>query len=308
MSYLPSQSAANSDTSLVTPGRPEAPRSGQGRRPLLRPQQVTELLSHGVMLSVIVVMLFPMFYAIVLSTQSPAEYYRFPPRLIPGSTLVENYRIAWERVNMGRLLLNTGFISIAVALGKIGLSLLAGFAFTYFQFRGKYGFFILILITHMLPLPVRIVPTYELMDTFQWVNTFWAMTIPFFASATGTLLFRQLFQTVPASLADAARIDGASPLQFLWYILVPVSRTNIAALFLIEFIYMWNQYLWPLLVANADTTRVVQIGIKQLIATDAAIDWNIVMAGTVIAMLPPLLVLLLLQRNLIEGLSLQEEK
>ncbi len=166
----------------------------------------------------------------------------------------------------------------------------------------------MIFLTHMLPLPVRIVPTFELMDQFGWVNTFYALTIPFFASATGTLLFRQLYQTVPPSLADAARIDGAGPLQFLWHVIIPVSRTNVAALFLIEFIYMWNQYLWPLIVANAKTTRVVQIGIKQLIATDAAIDWAVVMAGTVVAMIPPLIVLLILQGSLIKGLALQEEK
>ena len=265
-------------------------------------------LAHFVMVLAIILVIFPLFYAIVLSTQSPAEYYRFPPNLVPGSTPLENYRTAWQQVNMGRLLFNTSFIAITVSLGKIVLSILAAFAFTYFDFWGKTGFFILILITHMLPLPVRIVPTFELMDTFGWINTFQALTIPFFASATGTLLFRQLFQTVPPALADAARIDGAGPLQFLWNILVPISRTNMAALFLIEFIYMWNQYLWPLIIASADRTRVVQIGIKQLIATEAAIDWNIVMAGTVIAMIPPLIVLLALQHSLIEGLALQEEK
>ncbi|HIC89659.1 MAG TPA: ABC transporter permease subunit [Anaerolineae bacterium] len=133
-------------------------------------------------------------------------------------------------------------------------------------------------------------------------------TIPFFASATDTLLFRQLYQMIPGSLAEAARIDGAGPLQFLWNIIVPISRTNIAALFLIEFIYMWNQYLWPLIIANAETTRVIQVGLKQLIATDAAMDWNIVMAGVVVAMIPPLLVLLFLQSSLVTGLSLAEEK
>ncbi len=279
-----------------------------GKRFHLRPVHIRALLSHAIMLATIAVILFPMIYAIVLSTQSPQEYYQYPPRMIPGSTLRENYATAWKRAEMGRLLFNTTFISIVVAVGKIILSILAGFAFTYFRFRGKGIIFIVILITHMLPLPVRIVPTYELMDSFNWVNTYWALTVPFFASATGTLLFRQLFQMVPSSLCDAARIDGAGPIRFLVHVLVPVSRTNIAALFLIEFIYIWNQYLWPLVVANADTTRVVQIGIKQLLATDAAIDWNIVMAGTVVAMIPPLIVLVALQGSLIEGLTLMEEK
>jgi sn-glycerol 3-phosphate transport system permease protein len=179
---------------------------------------------------------------------------------------------------MGRLLANTTFVAITVALGKIILSIIGAFAFVYFDFRGKGLLFGLILITHMLPLPVRIVPTYELMDS-GLDNSFQALTIPFFASATGILLFRQLYQTIPPALADAARIDGASPMQFLYAIVLPLSATNIARSFLIEFIYMWNQYLWPLLIANADSTRMVQIGLRQLVATDAAIEWHYVMSG-----------------------------
>ncbi len=274
----------------------------------LRRRVLMPALAHAIMIITVLIIVFPVFYATILSTQSPAEYYQYPPDLTLGSSLVENYRTAWQRVNLGRLVANTTFIAVAVSLGKIFLSILAAFAFVYFEFRGKAFFFGMILLTHMLPLPVRIVPTFELMDQFGWVNTFNALTIPFFASATGTLLFRQLYQMVPPSLVDAARIDGAGPLQFLWHVIIPVSRTNVAALFLIEFIYMWNQYLWPLIVANAESTRVVQIGIKQLIATDAAIDWAVVMAGTVVAMVPPLLVLLALQGSLIKGLALHEEK
>lgn len=274
----------------------------------LRKRVVLPVLSHLVMLIVLFIVLFPMLYAILLSTQVPAQYYQFPPRMLPGSALLDNVRVAWERVNMGRLLFNTSVIAISVALGKILLSILAGFAFVFFEFPGKNLVFVLILITHMLPLPVRIVPTFELIDDLGWINTFYGLTIPFFASATGTLLFRQLYQTIPPSLADAARIGGAGPLQFLRHVVLPISRTNIAALFLIEFIYMWNQYLWPLLIANAERTRVVQIGLKQLIATEATVDWHIVMAGVVIVMLPPLVVLVVLQRSLIEGMSLYEEK
>jgi sn-glycerol 3-phosphate transport system permease protein len=274
----------------------------------LRRRVLMPALAHAIMIVALVVIMFPVFYAAILSTQSPSEYYHYPPDLTPGSSLVQNYRTAWQRANLGRLVANTTFIAMTVSIGKIFLSIMAAFAFVYFDFRGKAFFFAMILITHMLPLPVRIVPTFELMDEFGWVNTYYALTIPFFASATGVLLFRQLYQTVPPSLADAARIDGAGPLQFLRHVLIPVSRTNIAALFLIEFIYMWNQYLWPLIVANADTTRVVQIGLKQLVATDAAVDWAVVMAGTVVAMIPPLIVLLILQGTLIKGLALQEEK
>lgn len=278
-------------------------------RPRFSPLRLGRALSaHAVMVFAAALTLFPMLYALLVSTQTTQEYYTFPPNLLPGTGTLRNYTVAFERAALARLVLNTTIISLAVAFGKMILSVTAGFAFVYFDFRGKLVFFILIFLTHMLPVPVRIVPTFQLMDQLGWVNTYWALTVPFFASATGTLLFRQLYMTVPASLADAARIDGAGPLQFLWNIIVPISRTNLMALFLIEFIYMWNQYLWPLIVANTETTRVIQVGLKVLIATDAAVEWNIVMAGVVVAMIPPLIVLLLTQKSLITGLSLFEEK
>lgn len=213
-------------------------------------------------------------------------------------------------MNLGRLLFNSTLISVAVSAGKILLSLLAAFAFTYFgDFRGKTTFFILILITHMLPLPIRIVPTFELVEDFGWMNTYYALTIPFFASATGTLLFRQFFLTVPNDLADAARMDGAGPMKFLWKILVPLSKTNMLALFMIEFIYMWNQYLWPLIVTHSDDMRVVQIGLKMLLAgEEQAAEWNVIMAGTILAMLPPLLILLILQGSFVKGFAMRQEK
>ncbi len=274
----------------------------------VRNRILTPAFSHLAMLSVMIILLFPMIYAFLIATQTPAQYYQFPPRFLPGSSFFENIHTAWDRINLGRLLFNTGVVAISVAIGKIILSVTAAFAFVYFNFKGKAFFFITILITHMLPLPVRIVPTFELIDQFNWINTFKGLTIPFFASATGVLLFRQLYRTIPPSLADAARIDGAGPLQFFWSIVIPLSKTNMAALFLIEFIYMWNQYLWPLIIANADRTRVVQIGLKQLVDTDAAVDWHIVMAGALIATLPPLILLIIMQRSLIEGMSFYEEK
>jgi sn-glycerol 3-phosphate transport system permease protein len=274
----------------------------------VRHKILTPTFSHLVMLVVMIILLFPMIYAFLIATQTPSQYYQFPPRFLPGSSFFENIQVAWNRINLGRLLFNTSVVAVSVAVGKIILSVTAAFAFVYFDFKGKAFFFITILITHMLPLPVRIVPTFELIDQFNWINTFKGLTIPFFASATGVLLFRQLYRTIPPSLADAARIDGAGPLQFLWSIVIPLSKTNMAALFLIEFIYMWNQYLWPLIIANADRTRVVQIGLKQLVDTDAAVDWHIVMAGALIATLPPLILLIVMQRSLIEGMSFYEEK
>ncbi len=255
-------------------------------------------------------MMFPVYYAFVMSTLDSQESYSYPPKFLPSFYFFENAKEAWSRINMGRLMLNSAFTATTVAVAKICFSILAAFAFTYFgNFPGKNLFFAIILITHMLPLPVRLLPTYELMKTFDWVNTYYALTVPFFASATGTLLFRQLYLTVPSSLADAARIDGTGPMKFLWYILIPLSKTNMGALFLIEFNYIWNEYLWPLIITTTKEMRVIQIGIKMLLASDAqAADWNVIMAGVIVAMLPPLVMLLLFQKTYMEGFSLKEEK
>jgi sn-glycerol 3-phosphate transport system permease protein len=265
---------------------------------------------HIVLSLAVFIIAFPMLFAFIVSTHTFEDVFTYPPKFFPGTHLVQNYREAWQSVDMGRLLFNSSFISVVVALGKIVLSMTAAFAFTYFgDFRGKYGFFVIILITHMLPLPIRIVPTFELMRTFGWVDTYYALTIPFFASATGTLLFHQFFLTVPTSLADAARIDGIGPIGFLTKILAPLSRTNMTALFMIEFLYMWNQYLWPLIITNSQQMRVVQIGIKMLLASEEqAAQWNVIMAGTLITMIPPLLVLMLLQRSFVKGFAMQQEK
>lgn len=265
---------------------------------------------HAVLIISVFIIAFPMIFAFIVSTHTFEDVFSYPPKFSLSGNIVENYRNAWNSVNMGRLLLNSTFISVAVALGKIVLSITAAFAFTYFgDFRGKYFFFVIIFITHMLPLPIRIVPTFELMKSFGWVDTYYALTIPFFASATGTLLFRQFFLTVPTSLADAARIDGIGPIGFLTRILAPLSRTNMTALFMIEFLYMWNQYLWPLVITNSKHMRVVQIGIKMLLASEEqAAEWNVIMAGTLITMIPPLLVLLLLQHSFVKGFAMQQEK
>lgn len=269
-----------------------------------------KIFAHTVLIISILILAFPVIFSFLVSTHTFQESFAYPPKFHIGSNILHNYVTAWKRVDMGRLLFNSTFMSVGVSIGKIALSMLAAFAFTYFgEFRGKYLFFILILITHMLPLPIRIVPTFELMDDFGWINTYYALTIPFFASATGMLLFRQFFLTVPDDLCDAARMDGAGPMKFLWKILFPLSRTNMMALFMIEFIYMWNQYLWPLIVTNSNDMRVVQIGLKMLLAgEEQAAEWNVIMAGTIIAMIPPLIILFLLQSSFVKGFAMRQEK
>lgn len=264
---------------------------------------------HALLLVCVTITCFPVLYALLISTFDFQQVFIYPPRLIPGASLLENLGLAWSKVNLGRLLTNSFAISISVALGKTLLSILAAFAFTYFRdFPGKGLLFVVILITHMLPLPVRIVSTFQLMDTLNWVNTYYALTIPFFASATGTLLFRQFFLTVPASLSDAARIDGAGPIRFLTWILLPLSYNNLMALFMVEFVYMWNEYLWPLIVTTSNEMRVAQIGIKMLVATDAQAEWNVIMAGVILVMLPPLIILLLLRNHFMRSVTFGQEK
>ncbi|OGD13736.1 ABC transporter permease [Candidatus Atribacteria bacterium RBG_19FT_COMBO_35_14] len=268
-----------------------------------------EIFIHAILILLIIVLAFPVFFALVTSTLSLQESYQYPPKLLPGNQFMSNLKEAWERVNIGRLFFNSTLISVVVAIVKTILALLAAFAYTHFKFRGQGLLFSLCMITQMLPLPVRIIPTYQLMATFNWINSYYALMVPFFASTTGLLLFRQFYMTVPADLPDAARVDGASPMRYFLQILVPISKTNIAALFVIEFIFMWSQYLWPLIVTTTSEMRVIQIGIKMLLASEQiAPEWNVIMAATVIAMLPPLIVLLVLRKSFVQGIAMQTAK
>lgn len=268
-----------------------------------------EIFIHAILIILVIVLAFPVFFALVTSTLSFQESYQYPPKLIPGNQFANNLRDAWERINIGRLFFNSTLISVVVAVVKTILALMAAFAYTHFRFRGQGLLFSLCMITQMLPLPVRIIPTYQLMATFSWINSYYALMVPFFASTTGLLLFRQFYMNVPLDLPDAARVDGASPMRYFLQILVPISKTNIAALFVIEFIFMWSQYLWPLIVTTTGEMRVIQIGIKMLLASEQiAPEWNVIMAGTVIAMLPPLIVLLVLRKSFVQGIAMQTTK
>lgn len=264
------------------------------------------ILMHMIMFPGVLLVVFPLLFAIILSTQSSSEYYQIG-NLAPGSAISENYSRALNRASLPQLMVNTLRVALTVSIGKIILSLLGAYALIYFNVRGKFIIFSVIVLTHFLPLPVRIVPTFELLADFGWVNSFSGLTVPFFASATGVLLFVQFFRTLSTDLVDAARVDGAGPIHFLIHILVPISRTQIGALFLIEFIYMWNQYLWPVIVAKSVSTQQVQVGIKQLIATDSVIEWGVLMAGTVLVVIPPLIVLLILQGSLMAGLTVAND-
>jgi sn-glycerol 3-phosphate transport system permease protein len=261
-------------------------------------------IAHGILLAAVLVLAFPLYYAFVISTQSLGEVSSLPPKLWPSTAMLENYAAAWSRVGMGRLLVNSAIMALGVALGKISISLLSAFAIVYFNFRGKQVVFWMIFVTLMLPIPVRIVSTYQVISVLGWVDTYWGLTVPLMASATGTFLFRQFFQTLPDSLAEAAQLDGAGPMRFLWSFVLPLSRANMAALFVILFVYGWNEYLWPLLITNSPEMRTAVIGIEALVPRSGSQlpEWNVIMAAAMMVLLPPVAVIVFMQRWFVKGL------
>ena len=262
------------------------------------------LVNHLVLITIVVMLAFPVYYAFVVSTLEFQEVFRLPPRLLPGAELLENYAQAWQRANLGRLLFNSTVFSLLVALGKIGISVLTAFALVYFDFRGKSLVFFLTLVTLMMPVPIRVVSTYEVISSFGWLNSFRGLVIPMMYSATGTFLFRQTFRQIPRELVEATIVDGGGPLRFLWSVLIPLSKTNLAALFVILFIWSWNRYLWPLVITTEPGMHVIQLGIEAVIPAggDALPRWNHIMPVVIWAMLPPMAVILGLQKQFVKGL------
>ena len=262
------------------------------------------MLAHAILVAAVLMLAFPLYYAFVISTQSLGQVSSLPPKLYPSTSLLDNYVEAWQRARMGRLLVNSAVMALAIAIGKITISLLSAFAIVYFNFRGKQLVFWMIFVTLMLPVPVRIVSTFQVISVMGWVDTYWGLTVPLMASATGTFLFRQFYQTIPDSLAEAAQLDGAGPLRFLWSILLPLSKANIAALFVILFVYGWNEYLWPLMITNTPDMRTAVIGIEALVPRSGSQlpEWNIIMAAAIMVLLPPVAVIVVMQRWFVKGL------
>jgi sn-glycerol 3-phosphate transport system permease protein len=260
--------------------------------------------AHAILIASVAVIAFPLYYAIVISTQTVSQATSLPPRLLPSTAMFDNYATAWQRAHMGRLLLNSAVMALAIAFGKIAISMLSAFAIVYFDFRGKLFVFWMIFVTLMLPIPVRIVSTYEVMTQLGWVNTYWGLTVPLMASATGTFLFRQFYQTIPDSLTEAAQLDGAGPMRFLWSILLPLSKANIAALFVILFVYGWNEYLWPLMITTTAEMRTAVVGVESLVPRGGSqlAEWNVIMAAAIMILLPPVAVIVIMQRWFVKGL------
>jgi sn-glycerol 3-phosphate transport system permease protein len=277
---------------------------------MIERQSYLSVLRHAVIVVGIAVVAFPIYVAFVASTLSLDEVLKVPMQLVPGTHFLENYRAVLthgsERGSsapVGPMMWNSLVMALAIAIGKITISIISAFAIVYFRFPLRKTFFWMIFVTLMLPVEVRIFPTYQVAAELGLIDTYAGLTLPLIASATATFLFRQFFMTIPKDLAEAARIDGAGPLRFFWDVILPLSRTNIAALFVIMFIYGWNQYLWPLLVTTQESMYTTVIGIKRMITGgDAATEWNLVMATALLAMLPPVLVVLLMQKWFVKGL------
>lgn len=263
-------------------------------------------LTHLFMVAGVLVVFFPIWLAFVASTVTQPEIVSPPMPLLPGGHFLENYKKAlFSGVNVPvyTMLLNSLVMALGIAIGKIIISLLSAFAIVYFRFPGRLFFFWMIFITLMLPVEVRIVPTYEVIAGFGMLNSYAGLIFPLIASATATFLFRQFFMTIPDELAEAARVDGASPMRFFIDIILPMSRTNIAALFVILFIYGWNQYLWPLLITTEVEMNTIVMGIKQMFPSgDDTADWPVIMATSILAMIPPVFIVISMQKLFIRGL------
>ena len=270
-----------------------------------------DFISHSLLALGVLVIVFPIYLALIGSTHSAQEMAQSPIPIWFGQDAVNNYRAillgegpgVTSQVPVARMMWVSLVTALSIAFGKIVISLLSAFAIVYFNFPFRKAVFWGIFITLMLPVEVRIVPTYKVVADFGMINSFAGLTIPLIASATATFLFRQFFMTVPDELTEAAKMDGATPMRFFWDVLLPLSRTSIAALFVIQFIYGWNQYLWPLLMSTEERMYPIVMGIRSMTAgADSQVEWNLVMATAILAVLPPALVVVLMQKWFVKGL------
>ncbi|HOF29594.1 MAG TPA: sn-glycerol-3-phosphate ABC transporter permease UgpE [Burkholderiaceae bacterium] len=279
---------------------------------MIQRNPILDFVSHLILGIGVLVVIFPVFITFIGSTQTAEQITSSNPiSLWPGNNFLESYRLALfggktsggsTIAPVAPMLWVSLITALTIAIGKIIISLLSAFAIVYFRFPLKNLVFWMIFITLMLPVEVRIGPTYAVVSSLHMLNTYAGLTVPLIASATATFLFRQFFLTVPDELVEAARIDGAGPMRFFWDVLLPLSRTSIAALFVIQFIYGWNQYLWPLLVTTNEDMYPVVLGIKRAIFGEIYVEWNVVMATAILAMLPPALVVILMQKWFVRGL------
>ncbi len=272
-------------------------------------------IAHLTLVLGVAIVAFPIWITFVASTHDAIRMTQVPLPLWPGDQFFVNLRsVLFDGVHaaggipVGLMMLNSLIMAMMIAVGKISISLLSAFAIVYFRFPFRMGFFWMIFITLMLPVEVRIMPTFAVVANLNMLNSYWGMSIPLIASATATFMFRQVFLTIPDEMLEAARVDGAGPMRFFWDILLPLSRTNIAALFVILFIYGWNQYLWPLLITTDSSYYTVVMGIKQMLeSAELSPEWHLIMMTSLLAMLPPIVVVLSMQKMFVKGLTETEK-
>ena len=279
---------------------------------MIENRPILTFLTHVILLLGIVMIAFPIWITFVASTHNELRMNQVPLPLLPGDQFFVNMKetlfgdgmAGYDSVPVWRMLLNSLIMALSIALGKIAISLISAFAIVYFKFPFRMAFFWMIFITLMLPVEVRILPTYEVVASLGMLNSYAGLSIPLIASATATFMFRQVFLTIPDEMLESARIDGAGPMRFFKDILLPLSRTNIAALFVILFIYGWNQYLWPLLITTDTDMTTIVMSIKQMLeSAEQSPQWNIIMMTALLAMLPPILVVVFMQKLFVQGLT-----
>lgn len=272
------------------------------------------LFSHAILVLGVIIILFPLYVAFVAATLDSQAVFATPMTLIPGSHLWENISTIWNQgvssnsAPFGLMLLNSFIMALVITIGKITVSILSAFAIVWFRFPLRQLFFWMIFVTLMLPVEVRIFPTVDVVASLHMIDSYSGLTLPLMASATATFLFRQFFMTLPDELMEAARMDGASPMRFFFDIVLPLSKTNLAALFVITFIYGWNQYLWPLLIISDSSLGTAVAGIKSMISSgEGSTQWNEVMAAMLLTLIPPVLVVFAMQRAFVRGLVESEK-
>ncbi|PXW82757.1 carbohydrate ABC transporter membrane protein 2 (CUT1 family) [Ruegeria sp. P4] len=273
---------------------------------------ILNIVSHIILILGIAIVALPIWITFVAATHDAVRMTQAPIPLLPGNHFWENFQqtlfgsglSGTEIAPVWRMLLNSLAMAMMISLGKIAISLISAFAIVYFKFPFRMGFFWLIFITLMLPVEVRILPTFEVVADLGMLNSYWGLSVPLIASATATFMFRQVFLTIPDEMLESARIDGAGPMRFFWDIVIPLSRTNIAALFVILFIYGWNQYLWPLLITTDTDMTTIVMSIKQMLeAAEQSPQWNIIMMTALLAMIPPVFVVVAMQKLFVQGLT-----
>lgn len=280
---------------------------------MIERRPIATFFSHATLILSALIVAFPIYLALVAASHTIQEVMQAPMPVLPGDQLLTNMARALfsgpERVQAGGntpaivLMLNSLLMALAISIGKIVISLLSAFAIVYFRFPLRMAFFWMIFMTLMLPVEVRIIPTYKIVADLNMLDTYQGLVLPLIASATATFLFRQFFMTVPDELIEAARIDGAGPMRFFWDVLVPLARTNIAALFVILFIYGWNQYLWPLLIATEGEFQTIVLSLGRMMrAPEAMYEWPLIMSLALLALMPPVVVVILMQRWFVKGL------